>query len=301
VLSSEALIGIGYVPDSMAVIGGGPIGVEMAQIFHMLGSKVTILEALPAILQPVDRPLAVRLEEILVRAGIGVRTGVSIERIEAISNSHRVHYRNASGEASVDAGVVLTVVGRHPNLDGLGLESTRVRSDSHGIKVNESLRTDEPNIYAAGDVVGQPMFAHWATAQAQALAAHLLGKKVQFPRPDQNSAVIFSYPELGMVGLTEEGAGAAGMDVAVAEYNYATDARAQIADEAEGMLRIIYRKSDSVVVGVHILAEGAADLMGEAALAVSSGATLAKLAAAIHPHPTLSEAFGIAAQSAASA
>ncbi|HUX14716.1 MAG TPA: NAD(P)/FAD-dependent oxidoreductase [Spirochaetia bacterium] len=298
VLSSEGLIGIGYVPASMVVIGAGPIGVEMAQIFHMLGTRISILEALPDILQPVDSRLSHRLEELLVNGGIPVETGVGIDRIETTPDGHRVHYHKDGTERSADARVVLSVVGRRPNVDNLGLESTKVRFDAHGIKVNQNLTTDEPHIYALGDVVGQPMFAHWATAQAQALASHLLGKGMQFPKSEHNSAVIFSYPEVGMVGLTEEAARAAGLDVAVAEYNYAVDARAQIAAEAEGMLRIVYRTDDQTVVGVHAMVEGAADLMGEAALAVRSGVRLSDLVAAIHPHPTLTESFGLAARAA---
>lgn len=301
VLSSEGLIGIGYVPASMVVIGAGPIGVEMAQIFHMLGTQVTILEALPEILQPVDRRLSHRLKELLVRGGIPVETGVGIDRIETTPDGHRVHYHKDGTARNADARVVLSVVGRRPNVDNLGLENTQVRFDAHGIKVDQNLATDEPHIYALGDVIGQPMFAHWATAQAQALAAHLLGKETLFPVLKHNSAVIFSYPEVGMVGLTEEAARAAGLDVAVANYDYAVDARAQIAAEAEGMLRIVYRTDDQTVVGVHAMVEGAADLMGEAALAVRSGARLSDLTAAIHPHPTLTESFGLAARAAMAA
>ncbi len=298
VLASEALIGIGYVPASMVVIGAGPIGVEMAQIFHMLGTRVTVLEGLLHILQPVDRPLSRRLTELLTAEGIPVETGVTVERIETTPDGHRVHFHKGQTAGKADARVVLTVVGRRPNVDNLGLENTKVTFDAHGIKIDEHLTTAEPHIYALGDVVGQPMFAHWATAQAHALSAHLLGEQAQFPKPEHNSAVIFSYPEIGMVGLTEETARAAGLDVAVAEYDFSVDARAQIASEAEGMLRIVYRLDDETVVGVHALVEGAADLMGEAALAVRGGARLADLEAAIHPHPTLTESFGLAAHAA---
>jgi dihydrolipoamide dehydrogenase len=301
VLTSEMLIGIGYVPASMVVVGGGPIGVEMAQIFHMLGTQVTILEALPDILQPVDRALSRRLQELLTRGGVPVETGVKIDRIEATPDGHRVHYRRDGSDRTAEGRVVLSVVGRRPNVDDLGLENTRVTFDAHGVRVDGSLRTAEPHIYALGDVVGQPMFAHWATAQAQALAAHLLGKKADFPKPEHNSAVVFSHPEIGMVGLTEEAARLRGLDVAVAEYNFALDARAQIAGEAEGTLRVVYRRDDETVVGAHALVEGAADIMGEAALAVRRAARLSDLADAIHPHPTLTESFGLAARAAMAA
>ncbi len=295
VLDSEGLIEIGFIPESLVLIGGGPIGVEMAQIFHMLGSRVTILEAAPRILGPVDAVLAELLAERLRADGIEVQTSVSVEAIEGEECRHSVRYTLAGQTHIVEAQVVAIVAGRHPNVDGLGLETTAVRHDRYGVKVDAMLQTDEPGIYATGDLVGNPMFAHWATAQAQAVARHLLGAPTVFPEPAHNSAVIFSYPELGMAGLTEDAARAAGFDVAVAEYDYRIDARAQISGDAFGRLRIVYRRDDRRIVGIHALVEGAADLMGEAALAVRHGLTIEQLAGAIPPHPTLTEAFGLAA------
>lgn len=299
VLDSARLIGIGFVPDSLVLIGGGPIGVEMAQIFAMLGSQVTVLEASDRILQPVDSVLAERLRHRLAVDGIAIEVGVRVVSIDGGANRHRVAYTTAAGqEREIGADVVAIVAGRHPAVAGLGLETTAVEYDRHGVKVDATLQTGEEGIYATGDLVGHPMFAHWATSQALALAAHLLGKPATFPRPEHNSAVIFSSPELGMAGLTEEGARAAGLDVGVAEYDYAGDARAQIAGDAEGLLRLVYRREDMGIVGVHALVSGASDLMGEAALAIRAGVTLPHLAQAIHPHPTLTEAFGLAARAA---
>jgi dihydrolipoamide dehydrogenase len=298
VLDSKGLIEIGFVPESLVLIGGGPIGVEMAQIFAMLGVRLTLLEAMPRILAPMDDVLADLLAERLQADGIDVQTGVTVEAIEGDERRHTVRYRRDGQSHEVNAQVVAVVAGRHPNVDGLGLETTAVRHDHHGVKVDDTLQTDEPGIYATGDLVGHPMFAHWATAQALAVARHLLGAASVFPRAEHNSAVIFSYPELGMAGLTETGARASGLDVAVAEYDYRRDARAQISGDAFGRLRIVYRRDDRRVVGIHALAEGAADLMGEAALTVRHGLTLEQIAAAIHPHPTLTEAFGLAARSA---
>jgi dihydrolipoamide dehydrogenase len=295
VLDSKGLIEIGFVPDSLVLIGGGPVGVEMAQIFAMLGTRVTLLEATPRILGSVDSVLAGLLSERLVADGIAVQTGVTVEAIEGTQREHAVRYTQDGQTQRVTAQIVAIVAGRQPNVAGLGLETTAVRYDRHGVKVDEALETDEAGIYATGDLVGRPMFAHWATAQAQAIARHILGQEAPYPRMEHNSAVIFSYPELGMVGLTEESARAAGMDVAVAEYDYSGDARAQISADAFGRLRIIYSRNDQRIVGIHALIEGAADLMGEAALAVRHGLRLEQLAAAIHPHPTLTEAFGLAA------
>lgn len=298
VLDSKGLIEIGFVPESLVLVGGGPIGVEMAQIFAMLGARVTLLEAMPRILGPVDHVLAGLLTDRLRKDGIDVQTGVTIEAIAGEERLHTVRYTRDGQPHEVQAQVVAIVAGRHPNVDGLGLETTAVSHDRHGVKVDDTLQTDEPGIYATGDLVGHPMFAHWATAQARAVARHLLGMPAEYPRPEHDSAVIFSYPELGMAGITEEAARASGLDVAVAEYDYRVDARAQISGDPFGHLRIVYRRDDRRVVGIHALVEGAADLMGEAALAVRHGLTLEQIASAIHPHPTLTEAFGMAALAA---
>lgn len=296
VVDSTGLIEIGFVPESLALIGGGPVGVEMAQIFAMLGAKVSLLEAMPRILGPMDGVLAGMFAERLVADGIDIQTGVTIEAIEGAERRHTVRYGQAGQARELDAQVVAIVAGRHPNVMGLGLETTSVRHDRHGVTVDESLQTEEPGIYATGDLVGNPMFAHWATAQALAVARHLLGAPVAFPRPEHNSAVIFSYPELAMAGLTEEAARAAGHEVAVAEYDYRGDARTQISGDAFGCLRIVYGRDDRRILGIHALVEGAADIMGEAALAVRHGLTLDQFASSIHPHPTLTEAMGVAAR-----
>ncbi len=297
VIDSEQLIEIGFIPRSMVLIGAGPIGVEMAQIFSMLGTRVTVLEVADRILGPVDAVLAARLEKRLVQSGIEVHTSASVASITGANSGHQVAFSVAGKDQVTEAEVVVIVAGRHPNVAGLGLETTGVRHDRHGVTVDATLQTDEPGIYATGDLAGSPMFAHWATAQALAVARHLLGAPAVFPRPEHNSAVIFSYPEIGMVGLTEDAARAAGMDVEVAEYDYKIDARAQISGEADGLLRVVYTRDTQRIVGVHVLVEGAADLMGEAALAVRLDLTTRDLASAIHPHPTLSEAFGLAALS----
>jgi len=149
-----------------------------------------------------------------------------------------------------------------------------------------------------GDVVGHPMFAHWATAQGLALARHLLGRPVRFPTPESNSAVIFSTPEVGIAGLTESEARAAGHNVGIARYDYRIDARAQVSGHAEGMLKIVYDNTTRAVLGVHVLVEDAAPLLGEGTLAVSSHVPIEALATAIHAHPTLSESMEVAAREA---
>ncbi len=302
VLDSEGILDIDHVPADLVVIGGGPIGVELGQIFHAFGSRVLILEAASRLLGPVDPELSDRLRAHMEREGIEILTGSQVKAIVNTGGGAYVQYVTATGEpCQRHAENVLLVTGRHPRVEGLGLEHTRVRHGPHGIEVDAHLETAEAGIHALGDAVGQPMFAHWASAQALALARHLLGLPAAFPRPASNSAVIFSTPELGMVGLTEDQARAAGLDPAVARYDYAQDARAQIAGRDQGLLKILYDRRSRKVVGIHALVEGAADLMGEAALAVAAGIPIEALATAIHPHPTLTESFGLAARAALAA
>ncbi len=298
VLDSTGLVLIDHVPRSLVLIGGGPIGVEMAQIFHMLGTeRVAILEYAPRILGPVDAVLAARLTDILRENGIEVVTNARVAAIEREGEVLAVRFRRGEegAEETLRAQHVGIVAGRRPNVEGLGLENTAVRHDRHGIRVNETLETDEPGIFATGDVTGHPMFAHWATMQAQAVARHLLGLPAAFPNPDHNTAVIFSSPELGMAGLTEEAARERGWKVAVAEYDYRVDARAQISFGGVGLVRLVYREDDGVIVGVHAMVENASELMGEAAAIVRNGLTLQDVALSIHPHPTLTEGFRLAA------
>jgi len=299
VMDSSQILEINHIPDRLAIIGGGPIGVELAQVFNTFGSEVTLYEASPHIMAHADQELAERLQQKMAEDNISVLTGCNIKRICRTGSGVFVEYQTAANQtAHRFADTVLLVTGRRPNTEGLGLENTAVKQTPHGIQVNDKLQTTESNIFALGDVVGQPMFAHWATAQGLALAKNLLGQPVPFPNADHNSAVIFSEPELAQVGLTEAQARYRDIDYEVARYDYKRDAKAQISNRANGMLKILYTKDDHRIIGIHVLVEGAGDLMGEAALAVTQGMTLEEMACTIHPHPTLTESFSMAARTA---
>ena len=292
---SESILNIDHIPKRLVIIGGGPIGVELGQIFNTLGSEVSILETASRLLGPVDEELCRRLQQRMVDDGIEIHTNCRVKAIVHSGQSVFVKYHVEDGsEQYKNTDTVLMVTGRRPNIDGLGLDDTGVQHDVHGINVNDTLETTEAGIYAVGDVTGQPMFAHWATAQGLALARHLMGQPVKFPTTETNTAVIFSEPEIGIAGLTEQQAKQAGLNYQVARYDYKQDARAQIAGRADGLLKIIFDTDSSRVVGVHIMVEGAGELMGEAALLIKTGVPIEVIAAAIHPHPTLAESFVMA-------
>jgi dihydrolipoyl dehydrogenase len=298
VLTSDQMLELERLPASLVVIGAGPVGVEMAQIFAAFGTKVTLLEAGQRILAPVDEEIARLLQAHMARQGLSVTLDTQIKEISHTGDGAFIRYDDQAGvRHEVYGEYILDVTGRHATVDGLGLERTAVRFDRHGIRVNAMLQTDEPGLYALGDIVGRPMFAHWATAQALALARHLLGHPAGFPTPASNTGVVFSIPDIGIAGMTEREAREAGHDVEVARYDFRADARAQVAGHAEGMLKLVYDRATHALLGVHMLADGAASTMGEAALALGAGATIDALASSIHPHPTLSESFGLAARS----
>lgn len=296
---SESILNIDHIPEKLVIIGGGPIGVELGQVFNTLGSQITLLETSPRILRPVDEELAMRLQTRMQTDGINIISRCQVSGIIHSGQSVFVNYEDQHGnESHTIADTVLVVTGRRPNVEGLGLENTTVQHDPHGIKVDSKLQTDEAGLYAVGDVVGQPMFAHWATAQGLALARHLLGQAVAFPSADTNSAVIFSEPEIGIAGMTEQQAQQAGLNVAVARYDFQHDARAQIAGRDAGLLKIVFETGSRKVIGVHALVEGAGELMGEATLLVKAGLPIEAIAGAIHPHPTLTESFVMAVRGA---
>jgi len=295
VYNSESILKIDHIPKRLVVIGGGPIGVELGQIFKTLGAEVSVLEITSRILESVDEEIVERLQQKMSDDGIDIVTDCKVQAIEATGHGVFVEYTVDGGkEQHKIADTVLMATGRRPNVESLGLENTGIQYDTQGIAVNEKLETSEKGIYAIGDVIGKPMFAHWATAQGLALARYLLGKPVMFPDVATNTAVIFSSPEIGIAGLSEQQAIQTGMDVQVARYDFKQDARAQITGTADGVLKIIFESDNRRVVGVHIMVEGAANLMGEAALLIKSGALIEAVAAAIHPHPTLSESFVMA-------
>ncbi len=297
VLDSGQILDINHIPKRLAIIGGGPIGVELGQVFNTFGSEVTIYEAGPRILSHVDQDLVTYLQQRMADDGIDIVENCHIKCISHTGSGVFVEYQVADNpSAHRFADTVLLVTGRQPNTEGLGLENTSIEQTPHGIQVNGQLQTKESNIFALGDVIGQPMFAHWATAQALALAKNLMGHPGPFPDADHNTMVIFSEPELAMAGLTETQAQARDIDYEVARYDYKQDARAQIANQAKGQLKILYTRGEHRIIGIHILVEGAGDLMGEAALAITRGITLEELASAIHPHPTLTESFAVAAR-----
>ncbi len=297
-ITSEALLSIDHIPQSMAIIGAGPIGIEAAAIFSQMGTKCTVIEMLPRILPNVDKEVAGHLEGILKKEqAIDLFTGAKVTKIVKTSAAKQVVFDYAGKTQKVEAEIVLVAVGRRPRIEGLGLDKVGIECDHSGLRVNEFLETTQKGVYACGDVIGGYMYAHTATSEGLACAKNILsGNKVKIDYFYPPAGLVFSEPEIASCGLTEDEAEIKAIPFITDKYPYQMDARAQIAASAEGFIKLVVEKTTGKILGVHMIGPDASNLISEAAVLVSSGATLKDLAGTVHPHPSLSEGMVVLAR-----
>ena len=296
VLTSADLLELEEVPDSLAVIGGGVIGLELASIFHALGTRVIVLEMLPTLLPTVDRELARRYKSHLQRQGVEVHVRARVEEIRSTQGGLAV--RVAGFKIEVKAEKVLVATGRVPYTEGLGLDELGVKQERGAIVVDEHMATNVLGIYAIGDVTGGAMLAHLASRQGEVAVENILGHPVAMDYRAVPNCV-FTLPEIASVGLTEEQARAEGIDYEVARFPFSASGRALTIGETTGLVKLICERGSGKVLGMHIMGPQASDLIAEGALAIQMGATASDIAQTIHAHPTLSEAIMEAAKAAA--
>ncbi len=294
VMTSDEVLMLDKVPGSIAVIGGGAIGCEFASTFADLGSRVTILEALPKILPGVDADVAAVVVRAFGKKGIAIKTGVTITGHTPNENGTSV--KLADGE-SVDVEVVIVSVGRRPYVDELGLHGTAVVVNDRGfLNVDEWCRTAEPGVFAIGDVIAGPQLAHVGYAEAILAVKQMLGEPCAPVMYDRVPWAIYCQPEVAFAGHSEESAKAAGFDVVVGKHQYRANSRALIIGEVDGLVKVIAEKqSDGTagrILGVHMVGPWVTEQLGQGYLAVNWEATVAEVAEFLQPHPSLSELFG---------
>jgi len=285
-------------PRSLVIIGAGPIGIEFAQMLSKLGVKCTIIEMMDRILPPVDSAFSGLLLDIMEREnGIHVHLFSRVQKIIVKDNGLEISFKSKQRkDQTILSERVLVATGRVPNIEDLHLESTSIAPDRKGIAVNEYLETTEEGIYAVGDVIKGPKFAHTATHEALIAARNIVyGNRFKLDL-SKNAWVLFSDPEIASAGLTEEDALKQGLDIVTGTYDFKIDARAQISEKPFGVLKFVAERKTAQIIGVHLFTKGASNLAGEASLIVSMKATLRDVAEAIHPHPTLTESFGFLAK-----
>lgn len=288
VMDSSDILSIEYVPESLTIIGGGVIGMEFASIFSNLGSKVTVIEFMKQILPPFDSDIAKRLKQALSKRGIDIITGAAAKRIEKTDEGVRVVYEAKGKEGEVVSSDLLMAVGRAPRVDGLNLEAAGVEYTPKGIAVNDDMQTSVEHIYAIGDVNARMMLAHVASFQGLRALNAIEGKKDAI-RFDLVPSAVFTLPECGMAGLTEEECKARGISVAIGKSFYRANGKALAMGEEEGLCKLIFSKEDGKLLGAHIMGADAALLAQQCVDFMNAGATRTSISETIFGHPTLSE------------
>lgn len=296
VMTSTEALEVEDIPETLLVVGGGYIGMELGTVYATLGSKVTLVEALDGILLGADPDLARPVVAYASKNFKEVRLKTKVGKMSTVGKQIKVELETDGKKSEELFDRVLVAVGRKPNCDDLGLENTKIQLDEKGfVKVNSQQQTDDPAIYAIGDVAGGIMLAHKASREARVAVEVILGEDTQFGDV-VIPAVVFTDPEIAWCGLTEADAKQRGINVAVAKFPWAASGRALSFDRTDGMTKLIIDPETERVLGVGIVGAGAGELIAEGVLSVEMGATAKDLALSVHPHPTLSETMMEAAE-----
>jgi dihydrolipoamide dehydrogenase len=288
VLTSDQILKLDAMPESLVVIGAGVVGCEFASIFSALGARVTVLEILPRILPPVDEEIARRFQQILRSQGVTIHTKASLQEIRAQDDRLRLLFALGEEQQEVVADRVLLAVGHRPSSDALEAAGLALRDGS--VTVNDRLETSVDNVYAAGDVLGLYMLAYVASYQGIIAAENALGGSRQADYRAVPTCV-YTLPEIASVGLREEEARAQGVSYKVSRFPFSALARAQLLGQPLGLVKLICEEPSGRLLGVHILGPRATDIIGEGVLALRMGATAQDLAHTMHGHPSLPEAI----------
>ena len=295
---STAALNMENIPESLLVVGGGYIGMELATVYHELGSQISVVEMTPGLLPGADRDLA----DVLYKRVKGMFANIMLEtkvvKMEVSAHGITVTFADKAGtEFKQEFNKVLVSIGRRPNSENLGLENTKVKVTPRGfVEVNDQRQTTDPNIYAIGDIAGDPMLAHKASHEGRVAVEAILGHKVAF-EPQAIPAVVFTDPEIAWCGLTEIDAAKSGREVTVSKFPWAASGRALTLDRTEGLTKLIIDPKTQRVLGMGIVGVGAGDMIAEGVMAIEMGAVAEDLKLSIHAHPTLSETIMESAES----
>jgi dihydrolipoamide dehydrogenase len=292
ILTNKEILALRAVPKSIVIMGAGAVGVEFASIFHRFGTKVTILEMLPRAVPLEDEEISAELEKSFHRQGIAIETQAKVEKATKTANGVAVSYTRADGKSqAIEAETLLVAVGRSPNIQDVGLEKTRVKLEGGFVKVDPYMQTDEPGVYAIGDIVANsPLLAHVASREGIVAVTHAAGKPVEPINYTRVPNCTYCEPEISSVGLTERQAREAGHKVRVGKFPFAGNSKAGILGAREGFVKIVCDEKYGEILGVHMIGPRVTELIAEAVVAMRLEGTVDDLAYAIHPHPTLTEA-----------
>jgi dihydrolipoyl dehydrogenase len=304
IITSDEAIGLRDVPKSIVIMGSGAVGVEFASIFRRFGSEVTLVELLPKLLPIEDEAVSTELERSFKKQGIKVMTGTKVTSATAGADGVALEAQTSDGKTTtLKADYLLVATGRGPVTSGVGAEDLGLTMERGYIRVNDRFETSVAGISAIGDVItfdkpGHPQLAHLSSAEGIALAERIAGLEFRPINYDQVPSCTYCDPEIGSVGLTEREAQARGYEVKTGSFKFGVLARARIAGETEGFVKIVFDKKYDEILGVHMIGSRSTELVAEATLALRLECTVEELIRTIHAHPTMSEAMGEAAHAA---
>ncbi len=293
-IGTEEAVELREIPGRMAILGSQPWDVELAQYFHAMGSKVTLIESGGQLLPGADRELAQRLGKLLHDAGIAIKRSIDVETIQQVDDGSLMVIL-AEGKGEVPADKVLASR-RLPNSTGLGLRELGLKMESGAVLVDETMRTSVTSIYAVGDIASPmaksegPMWSHMANAEGIVAAENAMGKSTKMDY-DPVPCCLYTWPEVAWVGLTEERAEAQGIEVSVGKVPMAINPYAMILDETAGMIKVVASKKYGKILGAHVMAPGAVELINAVSVAMLSEATVGELMRFIPAHPAIGEAL----------
>ena len=296
IVSSTEALSFDSVPQHLGIVGGGYIGLELGSVWRRLGSEVTVIEMLPKIAATLDGQIGRALERILTQQGIAFRLNTKVSKAEISDNKVQVRLESEGKISSLSFDKLLVAVGRRPLTKNLGLEDIGVKTDPRTgqVLVDESYRSSIPNIYAIGDIIAGPMLAHKASAEGIAVAECIAGLPGEV-NYDTIPAVVYTWPEVACVGLTEEQVKERAIPYCIGTYPFSGAGRARCMGEKDGFVKLIAQSETDRILGVHIIGPRAADMIAECVLAMEFGASSEDIARTVHGHPTFAEALQEAA------
>jgi dihydrolipoamide dehydrogenase len=293
ILTNIEILSLKQIPKSLAIIGAGAVGVEFGSIFRSFGSEISIIEFLPRVVPNEDEDVSKELSRVFRKRGIDLNVGAKVEKVEKTKTGAKVSFTASDGKkVEKEAEKVLVAVGRAPRTENIGLEKTKIKPERGFIKVNEWMQTEEPGIFAIGDIVaGFPQLAHTGSMAGMVVAAKIAGKYARPMRRDRVPACTYTEPQIGSVGLTEAQAKEKGYMVKVGKFPFSANSKASIVNAHEGFVKVVADAKYGEILGVHIIGPQATELIAEAVTAMVLEATVEEMMSTIHAHPTLAEAM----------
>jgi dihydrolipoamide dehydrogenase len=294
ILTNREILQLPAIPASLVVVGAGAVGVEFASVYRTFGTEVTILEVAPRIVPLEDEEISPELEKAFKKKGIRIETGAMVDAVKKNANGATVQFADKTGASqSIAAEKVLIAVGRRPLTENIGLEKTKAKLERGYVLTNEFLETDEPRLYAIGDIVaGLPQLAHAASMEGIIAVGRMAGKQMQPFDRKRCPAATYCEPQIGSVGLTEKQARDAGFVVKTGKFPFLGNSKATILGQHEGFIKVVTEAKYGEILGVHVIGPLASEIIAEPVTALGLEATLDDMANVIHAHPTLSEALG---------